>query len=521
MFLRITTNYQGTESLREFDADRLLIGRPDGAEKTGLDLSPDACVSRQHAVLQVKDGVCWLADLGSKFGTQVNGREIRNQGDWRLWPEDTIVVGETTLRIACLPGAQAVAANVTVPLAASGGLRIVRMIDTDGPLVFPHGAATSTAERRLTMLLDLPRQFSAQTGLNDLLQTVMNRVVEVIPAARRGALLMHGAERDALLLKAYVSADEPAVSETLARRALAEKRGFIWRSGTGDTTRSMREFHIVSGMYAPLQWQDQVFGVVCVDSPVAADAFHEDDLQFLIAIGQYAGMALAQMQLVSEQRQNAKLVGRLMANFSPKVRDVLMEQARRGKLRPGGTKSEVTVLFCDICGFTQSAAQMDAHDVVDMLNQYFQPLIEAILNHDGTVDKFVGDAILAVFGSPQADPQQHEKAVRAALGIQQAVQATSQLRAARSDVTCQVRVGVHSGEVFHGFVGSAERLEFTVIGDAVNRASRFCDGAQGGEIIISPEVYERVFKLVRADKTTIATKNEGDMTAYRVRAIKE
>jgi adenylate cyclase len=198
-----------------------------------------------------------------------------------------------------------------------------------------------------------------------------------------------------------------------------------------------------------------------------------------------------------------------------------MEQARRGKLRPGGTKSEVTVLFCDICGFTQSAAQMDAHDVVDMLNQYFQPLIEAILNHDGTVDKFVGDAILAVFGSPQADPQQHEKAVRAALGIQQAVQATSQLRAARSDVTCQVRVGVHSGEVFHGFVGSAERLEFTVIGDAVNRASRFCDGAQGGEIIISPEVYERVFKLVRADKTTIATKNEGDMTAYRVRAIKE
>src|SRR6266568_4838007 len=96
---------------------------------------------------------------------------------------------------------------------------------------------------------------------------------------------------------------------------------------------------------------------------------------------------------------NTKLVGRLLANFSPKVRDVLIEQARRGKLCSGGTKSEVTILFCDICGFTQSVAKMDAHDVVDMLNHYFQPLIEAILRFDGTVDKFVGDAILAVFGS--------------------------------------------------------------------------------------------------------------------------
>ena len=92
MPLRITTNYQGTESVREFDVNRLLIGRPDSSETTGLDLSPDACVSRQHAMLQIKGGVGWLTDLGSKFGTQVNGREIRNQGDWRIWPEDTIAV---------------------------------------------------------------------------------------------------------------------------------------------------------------------------------------------------------------------------------------------------------------------------------------------------------------------------------------------------------------------------------------------------------------------------------------------
>jgi adenylate cyclase len=394
------------------------------------------------------------------------------------------------------------------------------MIDTNGPLSFADGSGTSTSERRLAMLLDLPRQFSVQASLNELLQTVMNRVVEVIPAARRGALLMRAPQQDILLLKAYVSTDEPAVSETLARRALAERRGFIWRSGAGDTTRSMREFNIVSGMYAPLQWQDQVFGVICVDSPVIADTFQEDDLQFLIAIGQYAGMALAQIQLVSEERQNAKLVDRLMANFSPKVRAVLIEQARLGKLRPGGRKSEVTILFCDICGFTQSAAQMEAHDVVDMLNHYFEPLVEAILRHDGTVDKFVGDAIWRYSAARKPTPNNTRKPCAPRSRYSKACKRPA-TRAARGDVTCQVRVGVHSGEVFHGFIGSADRLEFTVIGDAVNRASRFCDGAQGGEVLISPEIYQRVFKLVRAEKTTVATKYEGDLIAYRVRAIKE
>src|SRR5207247_5442366 len=106
---------------------------------------------------------------------------------------------------------------------------------------------------------------------------------------------------------------------------------------------------------------------------------------------------------------------RLLANFSPKVRALLLEQAKLGKLRPGGVKSEVSLLFCDICGFTRRAAEMDAHDVVDMLNHYFQLIAAAIFQYDGTVDKFVGDAVLAVFGSPEPDPQHHQNALRAAI----------------------------------------------------------------------------------------------------------
>jgi len=299
-----------------------------------------------------------------------------------------------------------------------------------------------------------------------------------------------------------------------------EKRGIRWRTGESpDPSHSVREYHIVSGLYAPLQRQEEVFGVICVDSPQVADTFGEDDLQFLVAIGQYAGMALAEQKLTREIQNNTKLLDRLLTNFSPKIRAVLLDQARLGKLRTGGTKSDLSILFCDICDFTQSAARMDAHDVVDMLNHYFQPIVEAIFRHDGTVDKFVGDAVLAVFGSPEADAHHPHKAVSAAMAIQAAVQATTQLRTARKDDTCQVRIGVHSGEVFHGFIGGMDRLEFTVIGDAVNSASRYCQAAGQGEVMISPEVFQRVFNIVRADKTTVQTK-EGELTGYRLKELK-
>jgi adenylate cyclase len=570
MAVRITMTYEGVERIVEFDASRIAIGRPSDTEIPDADLSPDSRVSRQHAVLEVKNGVFWLTDLGSRCGTQVNGREIRGQGEWRLWPEDLVQIGQTTLRITRAGGGKPVvsapsshpaqlrpaagSASATpaatppqpaaatpppfspplaappppppapvsnLPAAPAGpDLKILKMVDTGpkAPLAAVAGAAP--AEKRLALLLDFPRQFSTQSGVNDLFQTIMARVVEVIPAARRGALLMRDGENEQLLLKAYVANGDPAVSETLARRTLAERRAFIWTIGPpGDVSRSIRQLQIVNGMYAPLQWQDRVFGVICVDSPMPADRFSEDDLQFLVAIGFYAGMALAEQQLHASLRRSDKLIDRLLANFSPKLRAGILERARLGKLRPGGVKSEVTILYCDLCDFTQRASEMDANDVADMLNDYFQPMIDAIFRQDGVVDKFVGDAVLAVFGSPEADPLQHQKAVRAAMAIQQAVEATTRLRTARGDVTCQARVGVHCGEVFHGFVGTLNRLEFTVIGDAVNRACRYCQAAGEGEILISPNVFQHVFDLVKADKAVVQTK-EGELMAHRVKELK-
>ena len=497
MPLRITTHYQATESIHELDLDRVLIGRLTRADGPGLDLSEDGSVSRQHALIEMREGACWLTDLGSTFGTTVNGEDIRSKGAQRVSPGDTVTVGETTLRVTLVP------ANQTAPAQPVGRsdpheptVQITCEIDTTHSHLSTTVPATTSGEKRLALLLELPEQFSAQADMDALLQLIMDRVVAVIPHARRGALLLCDPQQDRLLLQAYVSPNEPAVSETLARRAMTEKRAILWHSmGSADLSRSVQHHQILHGMYAPLEWRGEAYGVICVDSPLATDSFQEQDLEFLITIARYAAMALSEQRLRAELEQHVRLTDRLLANFSPKIRAQLVEQARLGKLRPGGSKSEVTLLFCDIVGFTRRAAQMDAHDVVDMLNDYLGPAAQAAGRHGGTVDKFIGDALLAVFGSPEPDPHHHENAVRAAFAMLEAVRATGQLRAARGDVTCRVRVGLHCGVVFHGFVGTMDRLEFTVIGDAVNRANRYCSAAGEDEIWISPEVFHRVFKL--------------------------
>src|SRR5665213_3400766 len=99
MTVRITVTYEGVERILEFDTNRIAIGRPSETEKPDADLSPDSHVSRQHAVLEVRNGEFWLTDLNSRSGTQVNGREIRGQGEWRLWPEDFVQAGQTKMRV--------------------------------------------------------------------------------------------------------------------------------------------------------------------------------------------------------------------------------------------------------------------------------------------------------------------------------------------------------------------------------------------------------------------------------------
>ena len=166
------------------------------------------------------------------------------------------------------------------------------------------------------------------------------------------------------------------------------------------------------------------------------------------------------------------------------------------------------------------SSEMEPDEILATLNEYLGYLVPVIFANHGMIDKYIGDAILAVFGSPEPDPAHHEHAVRAALEMQTVVSWLNATRSARSARVCEVGIGVHCGEVVQGYLGTAERMEFTVIGDAVNRTTRYTAAAMGDQILISPDVHERVWRLVEAEATTIQTKHEGGLPAYRVVGLK-
>lgn len=522
--MRIRYRYRGNEKIFDRSAELVIIGRPRPGVHVDIDLTPDLRVSRPHARISIADGDYWIEDLGSANGTEVDGQPIKGKGRLRLEPGQTIRISDTTIEVE-MPAGQSdldpgwASNERTLVETHDTRFDIAEMIDAAAPIFEPGQLITPDRAQAFALLYELPLQFGEQTELDALFQTIIERLVAIIPAASRGALLLEDQTTGELLLKAHVPAGQPSVSMTLASRAMARRQGFIWHEGL-DPSRSQFLNRIKAGMYVPLIWKGQVMGVACVDNSDGGTIFTTDDLRLMLAVAHYAAMAAMQNQMQDELRRNTALLSRLLTNFSPKIRDTLLSRAAHGRLRLGGERSEVVILVSDIRGFTMLTSGMDTDDVMDLLNDYFSALVDAIFKHDGTVDKITGDAILAVFGSPEPDPLRHEKAVRAAVAMQSAMTEVSEQRKRRGQVTCTIGIGVHCGEVLHGFIGSNDRMELTVIGEAANWTARYCAGAAGGEILISPALHQRLWRYIDTELITIDTKHEGSLSAYRLKGIK-
>jgi adenylate cyclase len=373
---------------------------------------------------------------------------------------------------------------------------------------------------REALFYDLPLQMASQEGYQAMLDCAVSSLLKFFPTADHAVMLLRDRNSSCLLLQAHLPPGEPSASMELAEHVLQQNSAVIWNPAAAAANdigaRSLIGMQTTCAMYAPLSWQNERLGVLCVDTRRAGNAFNSDDLRLFIAIAHHVALAIySQRQTRDLQAQNL-LLQRLLTHFSPKVRQRLLERAGRGRLTLGGERSEVSILFSDIRGFTRMSATMEPDDVVDMLNAYFAALVEAIFRCEGTVDKFIGDAILAVFGSPDPDPEHHRQALHAALAMQEAVQKLNAARKERNQPTCEIGIGVHSGDVLHGFVGTQERLEFTVVGDAVNRASRFCAAAGANEIILSSEFLKHVWRDVEVESRDVPTKHEGTWAAFRV-----
>jgi adenylate cyclase len=527
--MRILCLFREAQKVWETSETEVIFGRAEERLPIILNLSPDQRVSRMHGRIWEEEGHWWIEDLNSAGGTKVNGVEIKGRGIQRLHPSDSIVVGETTLRVEVgesrsLPRRTNYLENGTFLLPEKrpdeSGVAIAKDVDANAVEPVPPECAGVAAALRLKMVCDLPFHFATKTTLETLLPAIVDQLVEVLPQGESWALVLRDPETDALLLKAYHYVQRTSLSETLLRRVMAERKAFIWRkSADVDMTGSVVLSGIEIGMYAPLVWQGEAIGAICAGARSAETVFTEEDLKLLVLVGQYAAMAVATHRLQEKLRRESVVKANLLRQFSPKVASHLL--THRGRLRLGGRRSEVSILNSDIRGFTRLAREMEPDEVVEMLNDYLRLLVPVIFSHNGTVDKFMGDGILAIFGSPEADPKHHENALRAAVEMQSVVAKLNATRQLQGVPHRNFGIGIHCGEVVHGFVGTSDRMEFTVIGDAVNRSARYCAAAEEGQVLISPELHEHVWRFVETEQTTISTKREGDLIAYRVHRLKE
>lgn len=527
--MRITYYYKGSEKVFESEASQATIGRQ--THGIHVDLRPDMKVSRKHARVWIEDDQYWIEDLNSKQGTKVNGIEIRGKGKWKLYADDSIVMGETTLTVVVPPVQLAVTELLSFSTSARSLDDSEDILDAVEFSLASTKYVTGDLEQRLALFYELPFQLGAETRIESLLQLVVERVVDVIQSAKRGAVLVKDRATGRLTLKAHLPPGNPAVSKTMANQAMERRKAFVWppqtqtalehsQSSIADAAslQSMHRYEIESAMYAPLLWNDEVLGVLCVDNSEACPPFVKDDLLLLQGAAHHAAMAVAHHYTREDLRRHAEFTNRFFSSrFPPSVRDKLMNEASTGTLPIGTRRSPVTILISDIRGFSQLTSRLGAQRMSDLLNECFPPLIEAIFSYGGTIERFVGDAIFAVFGSPEPDDNQREHAVRAALQMQQTIKELAETRAARDVETCTLGIGIDCGEALHGFIGNAERMEYAVIGDVANRAARFCAGAVEGEVLISPEVHQWVWNLITAEQTTIETKHEGNFTAYRIK----
>ncbi len=173
--------------------------------------------------------------------------------------------------------------------------------------------------------------------------------------------------------------------------------------------------------------------------------------------------------------------------FSRLLSPDLAEMVVNGQLtvEKGGKKRTATVMFVDIRGFTKLSADNEASQVLQLLNDYYEILVDTIFRHEGTVDKFIGDGIMVIWGAPIVHSDDPHRAVRAALDIHLALEEFNYIRMSKGEAPIEIGIGINTGEVVAGYIGSHRTMSYSVIGDTVNIASRLCAAAKPGEIIIS------------------------------------
>ena len=462
------------EGTRTFDLPPgrvLILGRG-----TACDLPVyDPTISRRHAELTATPDGVELRDLDSSNGITVNGR--RSAGA-TLHPGDTVAFGKVEFRLEAVPDGPPLSRRTP----ASPEATIVREIPVAA------GVIDQRLARKLALLLEISQKLASEFDLDRLLGRIAEITFEVMQVDRIAILLTHEATGELIPRVTRTRLTEQstlAVPRSIASKVRTERVAVLTHDAATDTRfggESIAAQQVRSAICSPLTaYNDELLGILYVDNVTATDSFSDEDLQFLVAFSGIAASAIANSRSAVRLQREALVRSNFERYFAPRIASEIA--GSEASVEPGGERRPVTVLFSDIRGFTAMAETMPPEEVAMLLSEYFGEMVEIIFEHGGTLDKFIGDAIMALWGAPEAHADDPARALRAAREMQESVAALSARRTAEGRPGIGIGIGINYGEVFAGNIGSPRRLEYTVLGDAVNIASRLCAEANAGEIL--------------------------------------
>ena len=498
----LITDPAGQNQIFEISSPTVNVGR---AESNDLVLNHPS-VSRHHARVTVLPGDTTLInDLGSLNGTFVNGQQVHEQ---RLSDQDKIYIGMYELKY---------------DLAASVALHVEvgsQPAEDVGPLVTPENLTTALRaqaepgappaeavhdrlrnlekeNKLLKLLLGVGKTLSSVLTKEEVMQRVMELVFQMENVERGFVMLSDGKKgfkpavllyKDEMLKR---EARSVVLSKTLIERVTTERLPLLIHDVAGDerfsASESLRMSGIRSAMCAPLIYKDRVFGLFYVDCLTKPYAFSKEELGIFSVVAAEAAISFDNAQ--SHEELALRVVERkaLERFLSSAIVEKIL--ASPDQIHLGGENQEATILFADIRSFTRMAEKMEPQKVVELLNEYFTEMTDLIFENGGTLDKYLGDGIMALFGAPIARPDDALRSAKTAVEMQRAMVRLNEDWQARGQPAMQAGIGINTGAVTAGNIGSTKRMDYTVIGDAVNLASRLCAKAAGGQILVSESSY--------------------------------
>jgi adenylate cyclase len=485
-------------------AGETFIGRDAG---NGLVLA-DTRVSRRHAVLRRDGEVVTIADLTSRNGTHHNGRRLE-QEPVRLTPGDVVKVGDFTLVFDTGDANrfdEAGAAEMRPVLQKAPDEVLVSGIGTaaDGRDVSKEGLRFELERKTkvLGLFYELSRTLGSVFSLPDVYDKAMALLLQVTPAARviiyqrvdRGEMRQVAARVRGIA--AAVPADaatEPLKVSRTVFESVARQRVSVLLENTGRDLQAIPEslklHQAHSVMAAPILGRQGLLGVIYTDQHDVVQTFSSDDLDLLNAVAVQTGMAIDTVRAHEALQREAQAREKYERFLPQQLVDDVMSDPHK-EVKPGGRRQIVTVLFADLRGFTTLAETQAPEQVVELLNQFFTLMSEVVFRHGGTLDKYIGDGVMALFGAPYASERDAVKAVRAAIEMQRFVATFNEERVAAGRAAIGVGIGVNTGPAIVGFIGSESRLDYTAIGDTVNTAARLEHLAVAGQILVSEHTIQ-------------------------------